>query len=163
MRTHFPYSPMKRAITEHLRNGAEAETSIGDEHSLIYGLCDRLEAVADGLPELPDSQSLQEIVAFLRVGIPAHCAAEEVQFTDMLTRRDDSAERLSDAFLLVRREHAENEAANLELAEMLEDLIGRHVAPTPDALGFMLRQVFVLTRRHLAWEDFLIKHVLPDH
>lgn len=162
MRSHLPYSPMKRAITEHLRNDAEAETSIGEEHALIADLCDRLESVADGLPELPGSQALSDLVALLRVGVAAHCEAEESRLAELVGQSDDPDGMLGDVLELMRAEHAENEAANLELAEVLEDVAGAAVAPNPDTLGFMLRHVFVLTRRHLAWEDYVLKHILPD-
>lgn len=162
MRKPLPYSPLKRAITEQLRNEAEAESSIEEEHRLIAALCDRLEDLADSLPELPDSRQLGELATMLRFGLPAHCEAEEAELAKLVRCAADPTGAPSRALELIRAEHAENEAANLELAEMLEDLIGQGAASNPETLGFLLRQVFVLTRRHLAWEGLVLDHVLPE-
>jgi hemerythrin-like domain-containing protein len=162
MRMPLPYSPLKRAITEQLRSEAETETTISEEHRLISELCDRLEHVADALPGLPDPQQMSELVALLKVGIPAHCAAEEAAMAELLQRSPEPPEAVRDALELIRQEHAENEANTMELADMLEEMKGLTKADDPNTLGFMLRQVFVLIRRHLAWEEYVLAHVLPE-
>lgn len=154
----LPFSPLKQALGARLVAEAGNESSFRAEHRLIGTVCDRLEAIADALPEAPQRESLPELVALLRFGIPAHCRYEESRLRELLA---EEAERgwLHEAADLIIAEHHENESLMLELAEALEDHADRCSPDRADALGYLLRHFFSQMRRHMAWEDQVISEL----
>ncbi len=158
MRKPIPYSPIKLALSRSLRLDAAVATSFEAEHALVLATLDQLEALADGLPRLPPRPVLESLIIHLREGIPAHCRHEEHALTlNEVEQNPDSVALSRRALLLIRDEHADNEAIGLELAEHLEDCLDAAVAPAPEALGQLTRQFFLLMRRHMAWEEFVLE------
>lgn len=151
----LPFSPLKQALGARLVAEADSESSFRAEHQLIRSVCDRLEAIADALPVEPQRESLPELVALLRFGIPAHCRHEERTLRELLAE-GSQGEWLDEAAALIIAEHHENETIMLELAEALEDYSARHNNVRADALGYLLRHFFSQMRRHMAWEDKVI-------
>lgn len=170
----LPFSPLKQALSAQLGAEAESETTFQAEHQLIIGVCDRLEAIADALPAAPGSESLSELLALLRFGIPAHCQHEEQALTSALSNNRDAPGWLHHATALITAEHLDNEIIMLELAEALEDYRDRMAGKgavdetgitdgsgTADgaranALGYLIRHFFTQMRRHMAWEEKVI-------
>lgn len=173
----LPFSPLKQALSAQLGAEAEGETTFHAEHQLIVGVCDRLEAIADALPAAPGNESLSEILALLRFGIPAHCQHEEKALTSMLNDTADAPGWLHHAAALITAEHLDNEIIMLELAEALEDYRDRELARTAghearaagnmgasdgaraNALGYLIRHFFTQMRRHMAWEEKVINEL----
>ncbi len=173
----LPFSPLKQAMSAQLGAEAADETTFHAEHQQIIGLCNRLEAIADALPAAPGRESLSELLALLRFGIPAHCRHEEEALTSALSRDDKAPGWLHHAAALITAEHLDNEIIMLELAEALEDYRerpattgasengGTPVACGPadsaraNALGYLIRHFFTQMRRHMAWEEKVISEL----
>ncbi len=164
----LPFSPLKQAMSAQLGIEARGETTARAEHMLIIAVCDRLEAIADALPAAPSNESLSELLALLRFGIPAHCRHEEQELTSALAGNADAPRWLHHAAALIKAEHMDNENIMLELAEALEDYrnrVDRHGTTSTDvtadqkganALGYLIRHFFTQMRRHMAWEEKVI-------
>lgn len=161
----LPFSPLKQALSAQLGAEAESETTFHAEHQLIIGVCDRLEAIADALPAAPGSESLSELLALLRFGIPAHCQHEEQALTGALDTNRDAPGWLHHAAALITAEHLDNEIIMLELAEALEDYRDRVAqrgatdSARANALGYLIRHFFTQMRRHMAWEEKVISEL----
>ncbi|MDF1721055.1 MAG: hemerythrin domain-containing protein [Minwuia sp.] len=155
----LPYSPLKQAMSAQLGVEADSETSFQAEHTLIVGVCDRLEAIADALPEAPSHESLSELNALLRFGIPAHCRHEEQALKSALESEEGTPGWLHHAAALITAEHLDNEIIMLELAEALEDYRDRGEKARANALGYLIRHFFTQMRRHMAWEEKVIEEL----
>lgn len=158
----LPHSPMKLAMSEHFRLQAESATTIAEEHLLVHRVCVELEALADGLPDLPGEQHLVSLAAALRAGIPAHCRHEEEEIRQRLSRLGDVSEAVKTACDFLTFEHQENDPLGDELAEALENAVEKGCAENPEALGYLVRQYFQTIRRHLMWEDYVFKYVIAQ-
>lgn len=154
----LPFSPIKRALAERLAMDSTGETSIAQEHALIEQALAELEALADGLPALPAPSVMTLMIAYLREAIPAHCAHEEMA----LRRARPTTDAYAGAIPLILAEHQTNAAIGQELADMLDDCRAAGSVAAPEALGQLTRQYFLLMRRHLAWEDFILDRLLGD-
>lgn len=121
-------------------------------HATKLALCDRLEAIADGLPA---SVSRFECEAVARAIGPllesAHRFEEDVVFP--------LCEALSGGNLAVacslerlQAEHREDASYGEEVAEALLQFGTRQPALGAETLGFMLRGFFAGLRRHIAFE-----------
>ena len=152
----LPYSPIKRALGKTLGEAANAESTLASEHELVTAMLREVEALADGLPDLPPPSTLEAIVAYLRHGVPAHCRSEEAALDDAKT---DEAARARE---IIRREHTENDAVALEFAELIEECLETAAVPHPETLGHLARQYFMLMRRHMAWEEFVVETLMKD-
>jgi len=155
----LPFSPLKQAMTAQMKAEAGSESSFRAEHELIRAVCDRLEAIADALPVVPQRESLSELIALLQFGIPAHCRHEEEELKDALASSEEGQAWLRQAASLIIEEHHENETIMLELAEALEDYGDRQDTTRADALGYLIRHFFSQMRRHMAWEDQVISEL----
>jgi len=156
----MPFSPMKRALGLRFSRDADMATTLEDEHKIIEGVLAQLEAMADALPALPPVSALESVVLHLRESIPAHCRHEE----QVLAERIADASGMTDhdlhvsrqALALLREEHIANEAIAHELADALEDCIAAGETLAAESLGQLARQFFMLIRRHMAWEEFVL-------
>lgn len=151
MRTSLPFSAIKRALSERLDDEARHETSLQEEHRLVELLLEQLEALADGLPDLPPAAAIDWLIQNLRDGVPAHCRQEEEALQTL-----GSPQALR-AIELLAVEHAENAAVGAELADVLEDCRADCAVQHPEALGQLARQYFMLMRRHIVWEEYLME------
>lgn len=152
----LPFSPLKQALSAQMEAAAVGESSFRAEHDVIRAVCDRLEAIADDLPDAPQSESLAELIALLRFGIPAHCQHEEKALREALGDEETGQNWLRQAANLIITEHQENETIMLELAEALEDYRDSQEPARANALGYLIRHFFTQMRRHMAWEDEVI-------
>lgn len=131
-----------------------SRAALRSDHRLVEGVLQQIEAIADHLPSLPPTETLEVIVANLRHALPAHCRFEEEE----LLRSD--APEFAAALALIRQEHVDNDWIAAELAEALEDCMATGRAACPEALGRLARQYFVLMRRHMAWEELIVARLL---
>lgn len=114
-------------------------------------LCDRLEAVGDGLPALPPRYELAALCGAL-----AEIAGRgEPSLEAMLLKDADDA--LGAALLdHIRIRCMTDATAAQELIEMLGPAVASDRRPTADALGYMLRGFFTGCRRAIDFEQLAI-------
>lgn len=118
-------------------------------HRIKLALCQRLEAIADSLPDGLDRHACMAIAAEL---LPAMRQAQDYEehrlFPVVL------AAGVGGALLQrLRTQHVEDEASAEELTEALLGLGRGSPVANAEALGFMLRAFFEALRRHIAFED----------
>lgn len=154
MQKPLPFSPIKLALSRRMGEDADQSTTLKEEHRLVEAVLEQIEALADALPQLPPRSTIEVVVVNLRHGIPAHCRYEE----SALAERD--GDQVARALALLRAEHAANDAVAAELAEALEDCLTDGAAAAPETLGHLARQYFMLMRRHMAWEEYLVESLL---
>jgi hypothetical protein len=130
-------------------------TDMAAAHRKKLELCDALEAIADGLPQVDRLGCLRiasELVPLLR---DAHFYEEDNVFPifeqGAPTVRAASIRRL-------KAEHIEDQCAAQDLTDMLLAIGHGRLIENPEALGFMLRAFFEGLRRHVAFES---EHIVP--
>ncbi|SHJ30088.1 Hemerythrin HHE cation binding domain-containing protein [Roseomonas rosea] len=122
------------------------------EHVVLRALCDRLEAIADGLPRLPPHGERQQLARHLTTLITPHQAREDDLLESLLPPEGASAverslvERIRGQHIM-DAVHAQDLGAALEAAGPGED---------PEALGYMLRCFFDGCRRAMAFEELTL-------
>lgn len=151
MPAKLPFSAIKRALSRKLGDEAREATSLHAEHQLVENALEQIEAMADALPALPPTGTLEWLIDNLRDALPAHCRQEEAALDNMTGAAVTRAKRL------LADEHDVNDAIAAELAEMLEDCRRSGVVTHPEALGQLARQYFLLMRRHMIWEEYLLE------
>lgn len=158
MHKPISYSPIKRALSRKLELEADAPATLESEHDLVKAVLAQIEDLADMLPSLPPQATLDVISLYLREAIPAHCRQEEA----MLLESGGPQVELLPAMALLRAEHAANDAVAAELADLLDDCAGQEKAPAPEGLGLVARQYFMLMRRHMAWEEYIVDAIAKE-
>lgn len=125
-------------------------------HEELLALCDRLEAIADSLPENVDRQACIQTAGRLTEAIgEAHALEEQVIFPALVSLPDADA-RLLAAVERLRLEHVADSCFAEELSEALTGLGEGRPRQSADAMGYMLRGFFQSLRRHVAFErDYL--------
>jgi hypothetical protein len=120
-------------------------------------LCDAMEALADALPR----PARCEGAAILRRLPPLalHRAEEGRALFPLLRLRCAGDEGARRGLAQLDREHRDTEGAEVELADVLQDIAaGRTPAIGFEGAGYVLRGFFEAKRRHMSWEEI---HVLP--
>lgn len=159
MPTTLPFSAIKRALSQRLDDASRETTSLQDEHRLVERALEQIEAMADALPAVPPTATLEWLIDNLRDALPAHCRQEEAAL-DALAGAAASVggrEAVLRAKVLLADEHAVNDAVAAELAEALEECLSAGAVAHPEALGQLARQYFLLMRRHMIWEEYLME------
>jgi hemerythrin-like domain-containing protein len=126
------------------------------EHMRHREMCDCLEAIADGLPDLVDPRLCASLAAMLRVDLPAHHRREEEVLFPLLQMRAEPDQDVGGMLAQLRREHAIDEGYADELCDLLDSLATGGRPENPDMVGYMLRGFFESYRRHLHWERAII-------
>lgn len=135
----LPAAIMKRAHHEKLR------------------LCERLEEIADTLPEHIDRMECLTIAnALVPLLRSIHSYEEAVVFPAYEAALGQAGKASTTQRL--RAEHAEDECFADEVTEILLAIGHGEAVENPEALGFMLRGLFETIRRHIAFEN---EHILP--
>lgn len=133
-------------------------TTMTDFHKAQLALCDRLEKLADGLPDQFDAQAAlhvaRQILPLIR---RAHIFEEETVF-GVLVRLPLEGASIRHSLERLKFEHWEDEASAEDLAEALIAFVTGPGIVAADKLGYMLRGFFDNLRRHIAFEA---EHIAP--
>ena len=134
---------------------------IEEEQAILLALCDRLEEIADGLPDNLSPFRLKVVAQELRTTIPRlHHQMEKLLFPKLKKRAlpDDGIDELIAGF---EHEHAMDDGYVLGVLEILDQLAIGPVSDTRsleyyEAVGYQLRGFFEAMRRHLRWQRFIV-------
>ena len=137
---------------------ANLEANIVEHHNSLLKMCERLEKLADSLPNDYDSQECLSIAwQIYPMIMSAHKFEEEQLFPYFLTSGgcesgiDKSIERL-------RFEHWEDERSAEDVSMFLRELVQDPGQTNIDKISYVLRGFFEGLRRHIAFET---EHLLP--
>ncbi|MBB4186463.1 iron-sulfur cluster repair protein YtfE (RIC family) [Sinorhizobium terangae] len=124
-------------------------------YDALLELCDRLEAIADTLPNAIDVTRYDEIANTL---VPTlgnlHELEEQVLFRQLRSQPD--GRNVTTLIERLRKEHEHDEKAAAEVADALRELLHGRCRLSWDAIGYMLRVLFENLRRHVATERLLL-------
>ncbi|MBC7283494.1 hemerythrin domain-containing protein [Hoeflea sp.] len=120
-------------------------------------LCDRLEEIADSLPDSVNKQkclyAARALGPMIRSG---HRFEEDVVFP-LISGQLEGDEKIKATLNRLRFEHCEDECFAEELTEALHALAEGAEDINIEATGYMLRGFFEAMRRHIAFEnEFLL-------
>ena len=132
--------------------------TLEDYMNLQLVLCSKLEAIADSLPTLTDTNSAyeasQSLVTLLRT---VHKFEEGIVFPqlqkDVRTRKD-----LTETVKRLKNEHLGDEDFAEDVSAELTKYLYKQDHQQAESLGWMLRGLFENLRRHIAFER---EHILP--
>jgi hemerythrin-like domain-containing protein len=145
--------------TIRLAHGENPIAALRKAHKEQLLLCDRLEEIADSLP---DSVNRQKCIYAARALGPmirgVHRFEEDVVFP-MIAERLSSHEDIEATLSRLRFEHCEDECFAEELTEALHALGAGRDEINIEATGYMLRGFFEAMRRHIAFES---EHLLRE-
>ncbi|WP_299861515.1 hemerythrin domain-containing protein [uncultured Hoeflea sp.] len=145
--------------TIRLAHGENPIAALRKAHKEQLLLCDRLEEIADSLP---DSVNRQKCIYAARALGPmirgVHRFEEDVIFP-MVAERLKSHEDIEATLNRLRFEHCEDECFAEELTEALHALGAGSAEINIEATGYMLRGFFEAMRRHIAFES---EHLLRE-
>ena len=139
------------------REGAVPCVELGHAHERKLGICDALEAIADGLPSSIDRFRCLEVASSL-VPLLRECHRYEEEIVYPAFEVGGPGQRAASTVKRLRAEHVEDECSAQDLSEALLAIGHGEAVTNPEALGFMLRAFFEGVRRHVAFEQ---EHVLP--
>ena len=125
-------------------------------HMAQSQLCDRLEKIADDLPDNVDSSLCRRVIDALQVEMPQHHRDEELALFPLIEKRALPADNIHDMLARLALEHATDESFAEELLESLEKLCDGQRLNNPDMVGYMLRSFFESYRRHIQWENAIV-------
>lgn len=140
-------------------HGESPISALRKAHDEQLRLCDRLEEIADSLP---DGVNRQKCIYASRALGPmirdAHRFEEDVVFPMIADRLKDD-QTMPATLSRLRSEHCEDECFAEELSEALHALGTGRAEINIEATGYMLRGFFEATRRHIAFES---EHLLSN-
>lgn len=127
-------------------------------HDQQMALCNKLEEIADQLPELADTQMCLRIAKSIQPMIcEAHELEEKTLFPLLLTM-DGASDGLKSTIERLRYEHWEDESFADEVADAMIRFVTDKASSNVETLGYMLRGFFEGLRRHIAFER---EHIVP--
>ena len=136
--------------------GEDPIAALRKAHKEQLLLCDRLEEIADSLP---DGINRQKCIYAARALGPmirgVHRFEEDVVFP-MIAERRGADERTEPTLSRLRFEHCEDECFAEELTEALHALGSGKPDVNIEAIGYMLRGFFEAMRRHIAFESEML-------
>lgn len=126
-------------------------------HKTLLNYCDRLEKIADALPDMIDKQ---ECLVIARQIYPVICKAhrfEEQELFPVLNASQNPNDATPKNLERLQFEHWEDESFAEEVSEALQTYVLNTDKVFSDKLGYMLRGLFEGLRRHIAFEaEFLL-------
>lgn len=126
--------------------------------ALQLQLCEKLELLADSLPNKLDEQNCLVVAkSILPVLIDAHDFEENVVFPALNLHITDK-DRLDTTLERLKFEHWEDESFAEELRVCLVDLVKDRDLNQVNSISYMLRGFFEGVRRHVAFER---EHIMP--
>lgn len=127
-------------------------------HSGHLALCDRLETIADSLPDRVNVLTCKIAIRDLNQRVRHHHRFEEIELFPILRRRATWDPVLTRSLDRLEAEHRADEGYSDEVEEVLSAIAEGVYQGSPDVAGYMLRGLFESLRRHIAFEN---DHVLP--
>jgi len=144
-----------------LAHGEDPIAALRKAHKDQLLLCDRLEEIADSLPDAVNRQKCIYAAKALAPMIRSlHHYEETILFPRIRQRPSGSAD--DETLSRLRYEHLEDEGYAEELTEALLKL-GSGETVNMEAVGYMLRGFFEGMRRHLAFEREHLLQGVTDH
>lgn len=137
--------------------GSEIIALLRKNHHDKMALCDRLEEIADGLPDNIDRHICATTARAIEPILKKAHQYEEQSLYPALTQFHGSNEDLSLVFDRLRTEHYEDECFGEEVRDVLLALGAKRPIQSAEATGYMLRGFFESLRRHMAFEAELAK------
>lgn len=139
-----------------LAHGEDPIGALRKAHKDQLLLCDRLEEIADSLPDAINRQKCMYAARALGPMIRGlHRFEEEVVFP-MIAQQRAADERTEPTLNRLRFEHCEDECFAEELTETLNRLGSGDDDVNIGAVGYMLRGFFEAMRRHIAFESEIL-------
>ena len=139
-----------------LAHGEDPIAALRKAHKDQLLLCDRLEEIADSLPDGINRQKCMYAARALGPMIRGvHRFEEDVVFP-MIAERRGSDEKIDTTLNRLRFEHCEDECFAEELTEALHALGSGESNVNIEAIGYMLRGFFEAMRRHIAFESEML-------
>ena len=137
---------------------------IEEEQVHLMALCDRLETIADRLPDNLNHFTVETVAYELRAKLPRLHMHMEQQLFPILKKRalpEDGIEEIIDGFT---HEHAMDDGYVLGVLGVLEildqssrsQIAADQTAENYEAVGYLLRGFFEALRRHLRWQRFIV-------
>lgn len=131
---------------------------ISREHREHLELCDKLEEIADSLPNSVDVQACTCAALALRHRVAVHHAMEEEALFPLLNARASDDIVFMRTLQRLQDEHRTDEGYCDEVLELLTSLSKGNQPENAEAAGYLLRGLFECMRRHIAFEE---DHLLP--
>ena len=128
---------------------------VAHERASQYELCNDLERIADQLGGPVDVQLCEPALFKLRHELPL-CHRDEAILFDLLAKHKPEDKILEGCIELAVSEHSKIEYLAFELADPISDLSSSIAVNNQDAVGYLLRCCFEITRQHLRWEDAVV-------
>jgi len=125
------------------------------ERSSQFELCDELERIADQLGGPVDVHLCERALFKLRDELPLYHLDEKILF-DLLAAHGPKDKVLQRCIELAMSEHSKIGHLAFEVSEPISDLGSSIALNNLDAVGYLLRCCFEITRQHLRWEDAVI-------
>ena len=139
-----------------LAHGEDPIAALRKAHKDHLLLCDRLEEIADSLPDAINRQKCMYAARALGPMIRGvHRFEEDVVFP-LIAERLKSDDKIEPTLNRLRFEHCEDECFAEELAEALHAMGTGDADINIEAIGYMLRGFFEAMRRHIAFETEML-------
>lgn len=126
-------------------------------HHDKLALCDRLEEIADALPDNIDRQICVTTARAIEPILKKAHQYEEQTLFPAIEKFHQGRKDLSMIFDRLREEHYEDQCFGEEVRDVLLSLGANKPTQSADATGYMLRGFFESLRRHMAFEAELAK------
>jgi hypothetical protein len=126
-------------------------------HHDKLALCDRLEEIADALPDNIDRHICATTARAIEPILKKAHQYEEQQLFPAIAQFHHGRKDLTMIFDRLRAEHYEDECFGEEVRDVLLALGANRPTQSADATGYMLRGFFEGLRRHMAFEAELAK------
>ena len=159
---HMPKStPFDDSTSQSTQSSSEIRDNplemISRDHREQLELCDKLEEIADSLPNSIDRNACTCAALALRYRVGVHHAVEEEALFPLLRARIGNDIVFSRILLRLQDEHRMDEGHCDEVLELLTSLSTGNPPENAEAAGYLLRGLFESMRRHIAFEeDYLL-------
>lgn len=127
-------------------------------HAKQLGMCEKLEELADSLPDNVENQACLALAQVVYPEIKRSHEFEENKLFPAARECDPDNLTLASTLERLRYEHWEDESYAEELTEALTSFVGEPESRNPEKLAYMLRGFFEGLRRHIAFER---EHLIP--
>ncbi|QKV17492.1 hemerythrin domain-containing protein [Oricola thermophila] len=127
-------------------------------HEEQLALCQKLEEIADELPEISDTQMCLSLARKIQPMVRAAHEHEERTVFPILMASDGIDSNLKASLERLRYEHWEDESYADEVSDALSRFVTDKASVNVETLAYMLRGFFEGLRRHIAFER---EHIVP--